>query len=423
MHDAQAFRRDRAALSGPGVSVRVVPVRSRRDRWDFAALPEEIYASDSNWIATGKTAMRAAMDPARNPFHREAHTEHFVARDRRGKCVGRVSATIHPDHMRRHGPAAFFGHFECTNSAEVGQHLLAAVEAWAEERGIAVVRGPCSYAMTQEAGLQVDGFEEPAVALQPYNPPYYAELLHAAGYRPAFHMSTFMVSRESKAVGQAMRNGDRVVSQLGLSVRTLSMSRFWQDLEQIRLCYNRAFEAHPQTVGISRAVFTEQARELKSIVDPRLLRMLEANGRTLAFTVGIPNVNEVLRGTRGKLTLGLLLRFKRLLAQVQSLVVVMVGADPLLAERQRAAGGPAYGVGSALAAQVAHCLSEQGYRVVHTTWIHDANWRALALMRAIGAEPRKRYAVFQKGEGFAGGQADLPAPHTFLPTSGPPPSC
>lgn len=122
------------------------------------------------------------MDAARTPCHREAHIEHFVARDSGGECVRRISATIHPAHMRRHGPAAFFGHFECNYNARAAQHLLAAVEGWAQERGVAWVHGPCSYAMTQQAGLQVDGFGDPSIVLQPHNPPYYAELRHAAGY-------------------------------------------------------------------------------------------------------------------------------------------------------------------------------------------------------------------------------------------------
>jgi hypothetical protein len=52
--------------------------------------------------------------------------------------------------------------------------------------------------MTQDAGLLVDGFEFPRVLLQGQNPPYYRDLLRAAHYEPAFHMSTFRISRESE---------------------------------------------------------------------------------------------------------------------------------------------------------------------------------------------------------------------------------
>ena len=388
-----------AKAAGSLAPARVTRVATRRDRHAFAAVPEAIYSHDRHWIAPLRSSTMRALDPQKNAIRQEAFIEHFVAHDRRGDCVGRVAAVIHPAHIRRHGSKAFFGQFECVNDPRVAERLLAAVEVWAADRGISTVQGPCTYTMTQEAGLLVSGFDSPQVALQAYNPPYYQELLAAAGYEPAFHMSTFVVPRDSRAVAHAMHHGDVAAEHLGLFARTLKMNRFDQDLEQIRLCYNRAFATHPETAAISRAVFADQAREMKGIVDPRLVRILGRDGNTVAFAVGIPNVNEILAKTRGRLTLGQILRFKRRLATVQSAVVVMVGADPEASGGQRPGAHSAYGIGSALAAQIAHSVSDTPYRTIYTTWIHDANWRARALMRAIGAQQQRRYAIFQKDFG------------------------
>jgi hypothetical protein len=375
--------------------INVVPVRTRRDRDAFVAFPYKLYARDPAWIAPMRSSIRRALDPSRNPFHREALIEPFLARDARGECVGRVAAILHPAHVRRHGSKAFFGQFECENDPRIAERLLRAVETWADDRGIRVVQGPCTYAMTQEAGLLVEGFEHASVVLQAHNPPYYQELLRAAGYESAFHMSTFTISRDSAAVAHAVRRGDAAAERLGVSVRSINMQEFDRELERIRLCYNRAFSMHPETAAISRDVFADQAREMKDIVDPRLVRIVEKDGTPVAFAVAIPNVNELLAPTRGRLTLRLLLRFKELLARVRSVVVVMIGADPDAAGEDRSAA-TAQGIGSVLAAQLAHGLSEGGYDVVHTTWIHERNWRAQMLMRSIGAREFKRYAVLQK---------------------------
>jgi hypothetical protein len=378
-------------------TIAVGPVRSRRDRHDFVALPRALYARDARWIAPPDASVRRAMDPAENPFQREAFVEHFIARDARGECVGRIAAIMHPAHMRRHGTKAFFGCFEAVNDAHVARHLFAAVEAWADAHGVRVVQGPCSYAMTQEAGMLLEGFAGPPVVLQPHNPPYYAQLLEAAGYEPAFHMSTYQLSRgaQKAQVAAAMERGDGAAEKLGLRARCLDMARFDHDLEQIRLCYNEAFVAHPETAQISRAVFADQARELKSIVDPRLVRIVERDGVPVAFAVAVPNVYEILAPSRGRLTLSLILGWRRLMRQVRSLVVIMVGGDPL-AEERSARGQPGAGIGSCLAAQLAHALNDGDYETVHTTWIHERNWRALTLMRAIGAEPSKRYGIFER---------------------------
>jgi hypothetical protein len=279
----------------------------------------------------------------------------------------------------------------------VARSLLARVEEWASERGIGVVQGPCSYTMTQEAGLLLEGFDGPAVLSQAHNPPYYAELLRAAGYDVAFRMTTYTISRgaQPKSVRAAMLRGDAATRELGLSSRPIEMTRFGEELEGIRICYNAAFSAHPETAAISRAVFAEQAAEMKSIVDPRLVRIVEKDGAVRAFSVAVPNVYEILAPSRGRLTLSLLLRWRRLLRQVRSLVVIMIGADPAFEEAPSRRPAP-YGVGSCLAAQVAHALDDAQYETAHTTWIHENNWRALSLMQAIGAKPCKHYGIFQR---------------------------
>jgi hypothetical protein len=378
------------------MTVTVTAVRTRGDQRDFIALPGRLYARDARWIAPPASSIRHAMSPRANPFQQEALVEHFVARDAQGTCVGRVAAVVHPEHIRRHGQKAFFGCFEAVDEASVTRSLLAKVEAWADERGIRVVQGPCTYAMTQEAGLLLEGFDAPPVLLQAYNPPYYADLLRAAGYELAFRMSTYTIARDaqSKAVHAAMLRGDAATRELGLQTRTIEMKRFGEELEGIRVCYNAAFAAHPETAAISRAVFADQAAEMRGIVDPRLVRIVEKGGVLRAFSVAVPNVYEILAPTRGRLTLSLLLRFRRLLRQIRSMVVIMIGADPALDQASR--GSAAHGVGSCLAAQVAHALSDAQYETVHTTWIHEANWRALSLMRAIGATPGKGYGIFQR---------------------------
>lgn len=379
------------------MTVSVTAVRTRRDQRDFVALPSRLYARDERFIAPPDSSVRHAMSPRANPFQQEALIEHFVARDAQGNCVGRVAAVVHPEHIRRHGQKAFFGCFEVVDDANVARSLLAKVEDWADERGIRVVQGPCSYTMTQEAGLLLEGFDAPPVLLQAYNPPYYAELLRAAGYDLAFRMSTFTIGRstQSKAVQAAMSRGDAATRELGLRARPIEMKRFEDELEGIRVCYNAAFAAHPETAAISRAVFADQAAEMKSIVDPRLVRIVERDGVPRAFSVAVPNVYEILAPSRGRLTLSLLLRWRRLLRQIRSMVVIMIGADPALDEPQ-SRGPAAHGVGSCLAAQVAHALSDAQYETVHTTWIHEANWRALSLMRAIGATPGKGYGIFER---------------------------
>jgi hypothetical protein len=381
------------------MKVIVSPVRTRSDCRDFVTLPLRIYDRDSHWVAPIFSSVRKLMDPSFNPFHREAFVEHFVARDSTGQCVGRIAAIIHPAYVDRYGPKAFFGFFEAVDDPHVAKLLLASVERWADERGLSSVIGPCSYTTTQDTGMLVEGFEQPPAILQTYNPPYYVGLLESAGYQPAFHMLAFTARRGAdvnRAAGVIGRS-DMVLDTGGLSVRSIDMGRYEEELERLRLVYNRAFSAHPQTVAVSREVFAAQADDLRAIVDQRLVRVVEKDGRPVAFLVAVPNVNEVLARVRGRVTLGLLLGWRRFVRQIRSIVIIMIGADPV----ERADGGSrrrptTFGIGACIAAEVARAISEGQYDTAHTTWVHEGNRAMRMMMSAVGLKPSKRYAVYER---------------------------
>ncbi|MCW8237302.1 hypothetical protein, partial [Verminephrobacter eiseniae] len=126
-----------------------------------------------------------------------AAIEHFVAFNEAGVVVvGRISATIHHDYNSRFGEQhVFFGYFECENSQEVADALVAAVSTWALQRGKTSLIGPYSYTSTQDAALLLENCDgKPPTLLQTYNLPYYRTLLERAGLSLAFTFSTFGIA-------------------------------------------------------------------------------------------------------------------------------------------------------------------------------------------------------------------------------------
>ncbi len=53
------------------------------------------------------------------------------------------------------------------------QALLDAAAAWLGERGKERMVGPASFAMNDESGILIEGFDLRPMILQPWNPPYY----------------------------------------------------------------------------------------------------------------------------------------------------------------------------------------------------------------------------------------------------------
>jgi hypothetical protein len=364
-------------------------VRNRSDVHSFIGLAHSIYRRDPNWVPSLNTSLRKVLDPKANPFHREAEIAHFLARDETGRTVGRIAAVIHPRYIDRYGPKAFFGFFEAVRDERVARVLLETVEQWAFERGMKVVAGPYSYTSSQDVGFLIEGFDSPPALLQPYNPPYYVDLVRSCGYCPAFEMSTYSMSRAryQHRKHEMFDRGATVLERNHLTMRSVRMDQYMEELELLRQLYNKSFANHPESVPISRSVFHAQAAEFKQIVDPRLVRFIEDNGRPIGCSLLLPNLNEILIGGNGKLSLGLLLNWHRLMKKIKSVVVVLMGVDP---------ASLGLGLGRCFAAEMVRAAATGQYETVHTTWVHEKNRVTQSLIHYLAPTPTKKYAVFEK---------------------------
>ena len=75
------------------------------------------------------------------------------------------------------------------------------MEAWARNRGRALLRGPLNPSLNESAGLLVDGFDTDPMLMMPHNPPEYADYLETAGYRKVkdlYACSTTSAQRSSR---------------------------------------------------------------------------------------------------------------------------------------------------------------------------------------------------------------------------------
>ena len=373
-------------------SIDVQPVRGWRDARHYIAASQAVYHADPAWVPPLRRTILRTMSSRHNPFHQEAVIDHFVARER-GRVVGRIAAVLQPAYIDRYGPCAFFGFFESVPDKQVAESLLSTVEQWATERGMTTLIGPCSYTATQEIGLLVDGFDEPPALMQPYNPPYYADLLHACGYQPSFEMSTYKwhTGERTEAQDLLLARGDEVMRHLGLRVRSGDLRRYDQELESLRRIYNRSFADHPELVPISKPVFHAQAADLRWIIDPDLMRVVEHDGRPVGFAVLVPNLFDIMRGCHGRITPRLALRLatrrNNHVDGIRSAVVVMIGAIPEYF---------GLGIGRVLAAEIVKAGRAGNFDAIHTTWVHEQNHACQAIVRQMHSAPNKQYTVFEK---------------------------
>jgi hypothetical protein len=198
--------------------------------------------------------------------------------------VGRIAAIHNRRHVEFQGESTgFFGFYECGRDEEAASALLDAAGAWLRERGLEAMRGPVSFSTNEQAGLLVEGFEDPPAVMMAYNPPYYAEQLEAYG----LELSTTLVAYFLRAAAPPeylVRAAGIVERRTGVRVRSLSKRNFDRDLKIIRDLYNSAWERNWGFVPMTDEEIDHMAKELKPVVDPRLTLIAEdAENRPVGF--------------------------------------------------------------------------------------------------------------------------------------------
>jgi hypothetical protein len=369
----------------------VTPVATKADREAFLRLPWRLYAGNKAWVPNLLMLQREVIDPKKNPFFQHAEVQLFLAR-RDGAPAGRVSAQIDHDHNQQHGErTGFFGFFECDDDPEVAAALLSAAEAWLCERGMQQVRGPLSFSINEEAGLQVDGFDEPAMIAMPQALPYYGALIEAQGYDKAMDLLAYRwdIQPAPERMVEAVAKTRAVP---GLTVRPIRMAKLRQEVDILLDIYNDTWSENWGYVRVTRAEAAKLVSDLRLIADKRIVLIAEKDGDPAGMVVAMPNLYEAIRDFNGFIdpikAVKLLWRLK--VRGVTNGRIMLFGVKKKFRTREL------HGLPFLLLDELYRVASKARYRWCEESWVLENNARLNAIMPYWGAYVYKRYRLYEK---------------------------
>ncbi len=278
-------------------------VRTRADMRAFVRLPRVLYRADPCWVPPLWMDERVAYTAKKNAILRHSDFRLLLA-ESGGRPVGR--SLVYVDHsFNRYYKTrtGFFGAFECVNDMAAARALDDAAVLWLTARGMDRVRGPI-HPVAESWGFLLEGFDEPPVFMASYNPSWYNDLMVRLGYAKVKDLLAYEGSTErgyriperfSRFEARLLADGGR------FSVRTLSMRNLLADADAILSISNIAIRDNWGYVPLDRAEFLDMFRRLKPIADPEAIWLVEDRGRPVGYALGFPDLNVVLRRTRGRL--------------------------------------------------------------------------------------------------------------------------
>ena len=366
----------------------IFPVANARDLRQFIHLPWKIYRDDPYWVPPLLLDMKTLLNREKHPFFKHSSAEFFLAR-RDGELVGRIAAIQNNNHNNYHGErTAFFGFFESVNEKEVAAALLEQAASWARSRGLVQLRGPMNYSTNETLGLLVEGFDSSPCLMMTHNPPYYQELIESAGFEKTMDLYAWWLLTERGLNPKIVRVGEKVLKDQGIRVRTIDMKKFREEVEIIKKIYNDAWSTNWGFVPMTDAEFEHMAKDLKTIVDPRVLLIAEKDGEPLAFSLALPDFNQALKKVNGRLFpfgLAKLIYYGR---QVRQVRVLALGIVKKVQNWN--------GLGAALYYESFRRGVAAGYRSCEFSWTLENNDLINRSMQLFGAEIYKRYRIYQK---------------------------
>jgi hypothetical protein len=372
-------------------SVTVRPVVSSADRRRFLDLPYALYKDTPQFVPPLRMDQAGVLNPKKNPFFEHGQIGLFLA-ERGGVVVGRVAAIVNGQHLRKYDDGnGFFGFFETVEDYSVAEALLDAASAWLRERGMTGVRGPTSPTMNDVSGLLVEGFDRPPSILLPYNPPYYEDFLTRYGFTRAMTMWAFYV-HSAYINAERMARGAALVQRRnpGLTIRSLDMSRFDDDIAAAMDIYNVAWAENWGHVPYTRPEANHLAKELKPVIEKDLFLFVEDKGKPVAFAASLPNLNRALK----KLPNGRLFPtgLAKLLGTIKAggIYEIRMALMGILPEYRNS------GIDALLIHQTIVNGLRDGYEACEMSWVLDVNKALTNALDKLGGVRDKEYAMLEK---------------------------
>jgi GNAT superfamily N-acetyltransferase len=373
-------------------NIRVSPVESRSDLKRFIAFPYELYKDDRYWIPVLRIDQEKILNPKKNAFFEHGKIRPFIATDSTGNVVGRIAGIVNGAHLAKYQDGTgFFGFFEVEHDYAVAEALLDSACEWVDQQGLTAVRGPTNPSMNDVAGLLVNGFDRYPAVLMPYNKPYYADFLESYGFERVMTMWAYYIHLKYRNIDR-LRRGAEIVKRRnpGLKLRTLEMSRFEEDARLILDIYNDAWSDNWGHVSMTDNEFDQLVKEMKMVVDPRVVFLLELDGEPIGFSLMIPDINVWFKDLRdGRLfPTGIF----RLLVN-KFFAPIHEGRTAMMGVRKEHQGK---GYDALLNLAALEIPSGADYFASEMSWILDSNKAMVNAAQGVGGVRDKEYAMYEK---------------------------
>lgn len=371
---------------------------NRKLQKEFLAFPARLYRANPYWIRPLDADIEKIFDPEKNPLLQSDNCVRWLAIDEGGQTIARVAAFINPLTVIHSNdqPTGGMGFFECINDEKVAFAMFDQCKAWLKARGMEAVDGPINFGERDNWwGLLTAPYDAEPTWSMMYHHDYYRKFFEDYGFQDYFQQYTFLLPLEEKEARKVVRPAlfeiaNRIYNTPGYDFRHVDKKRLSKFAQDFRTIYNKAW-AKNMAAGEMTAERAETIMQMmKPILEEELMWFGYHNEEPIAFSIMIPELNQIIKHLNGKLNwIGKLKwLYHTLMKTNHKARGVIFGVIPEYQGR---------GIESAitLAFSRACWKPDYQYKIIELNWIGDFNPKMLKVTQLLGAKKFKTYITYR----------------------------
>ncbi|MCK4835063.1 MAG: hypothetical protein KAT17_00410 [Candidatus Aminicenantes bacterium] len=366
----------------------VFKVSNKKQQRDFIFFPRHLYKKDLFWVPPIWFEERNAYSKKKNPILANSDFILCLA-TQNGRVVGRN--LVYVDHTYNNfckTEIGFFGAFECIDEVSVARELMEFAEDWLGKRGMKSIRGPI-HPVAENWGFLYEGFDTTPVYMSPYNPGYYNKLLVQLDYEKIKDLLVYEADTKKgyEIPPRFLRFYDRFFKRYpGFTLRRLNLKNLDKDAEAIWKLSNIAYQDNWGYVPLDYNVLKDMIRKLKIIVDIDAVWIVEDNGVPVAYCLGFPDLNIILKEIQGKIFPFGFLKILKKIKHLQDYRLFGMAVHPRYHN---------LGLDALLYVHLSKALSPKKVRL-EANYILEDNYKIRNALEKLNLTPIKTYRIYQK---------------------------
>lgn len=284
-------------------TIAVIEVKTSGELKDFVYFPLSLYKGNPYWVPPIFKNVLKTFDPEINAAYEYSQSRQWLAY-RDGKLAGRVAAILSEGHRQRWNQAYMrFGWLDFIDDPSVSSALMTRVEEWARGSGCTAVHGPLGFTDMDQAGMLVEGFNEPGTMATIYNHPYYPVHLEQLGYKKDTDWIEFELTVPPEPDPKIARLASVILRRENLKLLTFTRKEeILTYAPQIFALFNESYKNLYGYIPLNEKQVQYYTRQYFDFIRPEYVPVvLDADDKMVAFGITMPSLTRAMQKAGGSL--------------------------------------------------------------------------------------------------------------------------